>query len=388
MDDTHLTIQMSKQRSGEGLLAWAPLLLGAINGYGPINLNYGFALYFLTYEHGFVKRGLVGEMLSPLHWLSRTRLMAVEYIFLAVAFGLTYIVFRPLLFGNTTERRFSAALLCAPALLPHIGYLFAQPDVTLFILILLCVWLFLRAPMMVAAVASGALCCVALLGHEAFSLMFYPLIAAILLHLVVRGRLHWGIAAAHVLIFAVAFAALMHWGRLKVSPDTVLAEAQMRTNVGIQRQVFDVMASTFAEQQALVRRMYTPGVLRILAASVLLTAPYLWLLTRLSYQMLKSSNQGRLQLVLTLGLFSAPLFLFALGHDTTRWMGAMCIDATLFLFYVYLTEPDGSVARNSIRDWASGRSFLPWVIYLVGIGPYGATGLRAADQIVSAWYGP
>lgn len=379
---------MSKQKSGERLLSWAPLLLGAINSYGPINFNYGFALYFLTYEHGLVKRGLVGEMLSPLHWLSRTRLMAVEYVFLAVAFALTYIVFRPLLFGDAAERRFSAALLCAPALLPHIGYLFAQPDVTLYILLLLCVWLFLRTPVNIATAVSCALCCVALLAHEAFSLMFYPLIAAILLHLVARKQLHWGIAAAHALTFAVAFAAVMHWGRLGISPDTMLAEAQMRTNVGIQRQVFDVLASTFAEQEALVHRMYTPGVLRILVASVLLTVPYLWLLARLMGGALRAASAGRLQRGLTLGLFSAPLLLFALGHDTTRWIGAMCIDATLFLFYLYLTEPDGSGARNGIRDWASGLSFLPWLVYLVGIGPYGATGLRVADQIVSAWYGP
>lgn len=375
-------------RRGERVLSWAPLLLGAINSYGPIGFNYGFALYFLTYEHGFVKRGLVGEVLSPLHWLSRSRLMAVEYLFLAAAFGLTYLVFRSLLFGDATERRFSAALLCAPALLPHIGYLFAQPDVTLYILLLLCVWLFLHVRLTVAAVASCAICCVALLEHEAFSLMFYPLIAAILLHLVLRRRLHWGIAAAHVVLFAATFVAVMHWGTLKVSPDAILAEVQARTDAGIQRQVFDVMASTFAEQEALVRRMYTPGVWRILVASVLLTVPYLWLLAILVRQTLKAANTGAVQRGLTLGMFASPLLLFALGHDTTRWIGAMCIDATLFLLFLYLTEPDDSAARMTLREWATGASFMPWLIYLVGIGPYGATGLRAADQIVSAWWGP
>ena len=373
---------------GESVLSWAPLLLGAINSYGPISFNYGFALYFLTYQHGFVKRGLVGEMLSPLHWLPRTRLITIEYLFLAAAFGLTYVVFRALLFGDAAERRFSAALLGAPALLPHIGYLFAQPDVTLYLLLLVCVWLFVRARPVVATAASWAICCVALLEHEAFSLMFYPLVAAILLHLVLRRRLHWGFAAGHVVLFATAFLVVMHWGALKVSPDTILAEAQARTDVRIQRQVFDVMASTFAEQEALVRRMYTPGVLRILVASVLLTAPYLWLLGRLVLQTLEAANARRLQLGLTLGMFASPLLLFALGHDTTRWIGAMCIDATLFLFFVYLTEPDGSAARTTLRNWANGRSFVPWLIYLVGIGPYGATGLRTAEQMVSAWWGP
>jgi len=29
-----------------------------------------------------------------------------------------------------------------------------------------------------------------------------------------------------------------------------------------------------------------------------------------------------------------------------------------------------------------------WAIYLTGIGPYGATGLRAAEQLYSGWTGP
>jgi len=376
----------AKQGSGEGLLSWAPLLLGAINSYGPISLNYGFALYFLTYEHCLVKRGLVGEILTPVHWLSRTRLMAAEYVFLATAFALTYLVFRPMLFGNAAERRFAAALLCAPALLPHIGFLFAQPDVTLYILLLVCVWLFMRSPLTVAAVASCAMCCVALLVHEAFSLMFYPLVAAMLLHLVLRGRLHWAVAVAHVAVFAAAFVAVMHWGTLTVSADTILAEAQARTDVGIQRQVFDVIASSFGEQEALVRRMYSPSVLRSLAATVLLTAPYLWLLARLVDRVLKAANAGRVQRGLTIAMFASPLLLFALGHDTTRWISAMCIDATLFLFFVYYKTEPGSAARSVLRNWAMGPSFVPWLIYLVAIGPYGATGLRAADQLVSTWW--
>jgi hypothetical protein len=370
------------------LLSWAPLFFGAINSYGPINMNYGFALYFLTYQHGFVKRGLVGELLSGVRWLPRTCLVAIEYVFLAAAFALTYIVFRSILFGNPSERRIGAALLSAPAMLPHLGFLFAQPDVTLYILLVACVWLFLRARTAIAVAGSCGLCCVALLGHEAFCLMFYPLIAGILLHLVVRGRLRWIAAAAHVAAVAIAFAAVMHWGRLKVSPDTILAEAQVRTNVGIQRQVFDVLASGFAEQEALVRRMYTPGVVRILELSLLLTAPYIWLLARLLNRTLARACAGKVQRVSTLLLFASPLLLCALGHDTTRWIGAMCINATLFLLYLYLTEAEGSPARIYLRDWANSSSFVLWLVYLVGIGPYGATGLRTADQIVSAWYGP
>jgi hypothetical protein len=376
------------QSRAAGVLSWAPLFLGAINSYGPINFNYGFALYFLTYEHGFVKRGLVGELLSPVHWLPRTRLMAAEYLFLAIAFALTYVVFRTMLFGDAAERRLSAALLSAPALLPHIGYLFAQPDVTLYTLLLLCVWLFVRTPGGVAAAASCALCCLALLGHEAFCLMFYPLIAAILLHLVLRRRMDWAVAVVHVVIFASAFVAVMQWGALKVSSDTIVAEAQARTDVGIQRQLFDVMASTFAEQEALVRRMYSREVIRVLIGTVVLTTPYVWLLVGLVNGTLRNAGAPAVQRVVTMMLFASPLLLCALGHDTTRWMSAMCIDATLFILFVYLTEAEGSAARGYLRRWATGPSFAPWLVYLVGIGPYGATGLRTADQIISVWYGP
>ena len=362
------------------------MFAGAINSYGPIAFNYGFALYFLTYRHGFVKRALVGEMFSGVSFLSRQQLMLIEYAFLVVAFALTYVVFRPLLFGDAAQCRLAAALLSAPALLPHIGYLFAQPDVTLYILLLLCLWVLLRASPLIAAGASCALCCVALLEHEAFCLMFYPGIAAILLHLCVRRRLPWIAGVLHVAVFAAAFVAIMHWGRMKVSPDGVLAEAQARTNAGIQQQVYDVMASTFAEQEALVRRMYTPGVIRVLIASVLLTLPYMVLLGRLLLGAMRAAGYGRGHRAALVVMFVSPLALCALGHDTTRWMGAMCLDATLFLLYFCLAQEGAASAH--LLEWARGRTYLPWLAYLLAVGPYGATGLRSADQIVSAWYGP
>ena len=381
--------QLSREQArGTRLLSWAPLFVGAINSYGPINLNYGFALYFLTYQHGFVKRGLVGELLSGVQWLPRTRLMLIEYAFLAIAFALTYVVFRPVLFGNAAARRLAAVLLSGPALLPHIGFLFAQPDVTMYILLLMCVWLFARASMPVAMAGSCLLCCVALLAHEAFCLMFYPLIAAILLHLVLRRRLHWMGAVAHVAVFAMAFVAVMHWGTLKVPVDTILAEAEARTNVGVQRQVFDVMASSFAEQEALVRRLYSPGVVRILVLTVLLTAPYIWLLRRLLSGTMLRAKFGRSQRAITLLAFASPLLLCALGHDTTRWIGAMCINATVYLLFLYMTEEVDSSGRVYLEEWAMSPGFVLWAIYLIAIGPYGATGLRTADQIYSAWYGP
>ena len=231
------------------------------------------------------------------------------------------------------------------------------------------------------------LCCVALLAHEAFSLMFYPLIVAMLFDLCERRRLPWAAGVAHVVVVAAVFVAVMHWGHLKISPEAMLREAQARTDVGVQPQVYDVMASNLAEQRALVRRLYTSGVLRVLEVTLVLSLPYFVLLGRLLNGAMRGAGFGRVRRARSLVLFALPLLLCAMGHDTTRWIGAMCIDATLFVLYLYVTEARDSPARRYLAEWACGPTYVPWLVYLVVIGPYGATGLRTAEQLVATWFG-
>lgn len=391
-------VESEGRSRGLAALAWMPLLAGAINSYGPIAFNYGFALYFLDYRHGFVKRGLVGELFSRCAWMPRGELMGIEYGFLAAAFALTYVVFRGMLFGSAAERRLAAVLLCGPAMLPHLGFLFAQPDVTLYILLLGALAALLWMRPVTGAAVSCALCCVALLAHEAFSLMFYPLIVAVLLHLCARHRLQWIAAVAHVLIVAAVFAAVMHFGELKVPPDVVLREAQARTDVGIQRQVYDVMASSLAEQRELVRRMYSPYVWRMVGVTVAISAAYFMLLARLLFGAMGSAGASRWQRAITGVLFLAPLALCWLGHDVSRWLGAVGMDATLFVLWLYMDErreqsgprtdsQNFGGARNFLLRWAEGPGYVAWVIYLLAIGPLGATGIRSAEQMVQAWWG-
>jgi hypothetical protein len=369
------------------MLAWIPLLAAALASYGPVGLNYGFALYFLDYRHGFVKRGLIGEMFAAVRYLSRGQLLAVEYVFLAAGFALTYLVFRRVLFAGTAESRLAIILLSAPAALPHLGYLFAQPDITLYILVILSLAVFLKADARVATAVSLVLCCLGLLAHEAFLLMFYPAVVAVMMYLSRRGRLRLWAVGLHALVVLVCFVAVIHWGPLKVSPDVVLGEAQARTNVGIQRQVYDVMASTLAQQRALVYRMYSPGVIRMLWLTLALSAPYFALLARLLDETMRRAALPRAQRLLTVALFLSPLLLCTLGHDTTRWIGAMCLDATLFLLFVQTAEPAESPARLYLREWCADPAVLVWLAYFLAIGPYGATGLRTAEQLVGAWYG-
>jgi hypothetical protein len=308
-------------------------------------------------------------------------------VFLAVGFGLTYVVFRRLVFGCLAERILAAVLLSAPAALPHLGYLFAQPDITLYLLVLGCLGLFLHTGARLAAALSLPLCCLGLLAHEAFLLMFYPLVVAVMLYLRHRRRLRLWVVIVHCGVVLACFASVVHWGALKVSPDTVLQEAQARTDVAIQPQVYEVMGSTLAEQRVLVRRMYSLGVMRTLWLTLALSAPYFFLLVRLVDRTFGLAQFPGWQRVFTAALFLSPLLLCTLGHDTTRWIGAMCLDASLFLLFVYLQEGDGSPARQWLREWAEEPGTLAWMAFLVAIGPYGATGLRSAEQLIGAWFG-
>ena len=368
------------------LISWIPLLAGLANSYGPVAFNYGIALYFLNYGHGFVKRGLIGEFVAPIPHFSRAGLIAVQFTFILAAFAVTYLVCRRFLFGTAEDRALAAALFAAPALLPHIGALFAQPDVTLYLLLLATLATFLHLRPVTAAFVSTGLACLGLLCHEAFSLAFYPLVVAILWDLCRRQRLRWSVAILQVALVIAAFVAILYFGKLKVSPDLMLADAVRRTSVPVQRQLFDVLASSFSQQRALVAHFYRYRNMQILyALTAALSIPYFRLLAALLRRTAHARNDTSLDTTLRLILFALPLTLCCLGHDVSRWIAACAIDATLFLSYLALTDVR---ARDVLRAWATGpRPFL-WLTWFLITGPYGATGIRLAEGLSVLWTGP
>ena len=369
------------------LLSWIPLLAGLASSYGPVALNYGFALYFLNYHHGFVKRGLIGTLVEPIPHFTRGGLIALELALIFTAFGLTYFVLRRLLFGTAQDRALAATLFAASALLPHFGALFAQPDVTLYLFLLMALAAFLHRHASAAAFVSTLLAILGLLCHEGFSLAYYPLIAAILLDLCRHKRLRWSLGLLQVLVVVVAFFAILHFGPLKVSPDLVLNDATHRTSVPIQRQLFDVVASSsYAQQRALVNHFYGYRGMQILySLTALLSVPYFAFLVTLLRRTGRARGDTKFDIGLRLLLFALPLTLCYLGHDVARWIAACAIDATLFLCYLALSDPR---ARDALRAWASGpRPFL-WLAWFLITGPYGATGIRLAERLSVLWVGP
>lgn len=361
-----------------------PLLAGLASLYGPVAYNYGIALYFLNYSHGFVKRGLVGELVLPFAHLSRTGIIALQIAFILTAFAATYAVFRRLFFGSLEDRTLAAVLFAGPALLPHLGFLFAQPDVTLYLLLLAAVAATLKFPPIAGAFASTAFSCIALLGHEAFSLAFYPLLLAILWDKTRRSVLPRRIAMVQPVLVLLVFVTILHFGKLKVSPAVILADAARRTEVPLQPQVFEVMASTFAQQRALVSHFYSAGLLLLFGLTLLISMPYFVLLVNLLRRATAVLGYSAIDGTLLALLFITPMTLCYLGHDVSRWISACAIDATLFLGYLTIAN---DAVRSSLRTWATGPRPFVWLAVLLLIGPYGATGLRVVEQASVLWSG-
>jgi len=242
------------------------------------------------------------------------------------------------------------------------------------------------APDHPAAFWPTPLAILGLLCHEGFSLSYYPLIAAILWDLCRHRRLRWSVALLQVLLVLAAFLAIVHFGTLKISPDLLLNEATHRTSVPVQRQLFDVMASNYGRQRALVSHFYRYRGMEILyALTALLSVPYFALLVTLLRRSARAREDSRFDMALRLILFALPLTLCCLGHDVARWIAACAVDATLFLCYLALSDPR---VRDVLRAWATGpRPFL-WLAWFLITGPYGATGIRVAERLSVLWTGP
>jgi hypothetical protein len=125
-----------------------------------------------------------------------------------VLVAITYIVFRRTLFGSVQERALAAFLLAAPALLPHFAYLSGDLDRLLYCCAALAVAAFLELPGTRATFCAAVLSVVALLIHEAYLLLFYPLVIAIMVDLCRRQRLRAGTVIAQLVIVVIAMLAI------------------------------------------------------------------------------------------------------------------------------------------------------------------------------------
>jgi len=356
-----------------------PLLVSLLWLGGTFHRTYGPTHYFLNYQHGFVKRALLGELLLPLHFIGVRTILAIELAIFAAVVAVTYIVFRRMLFGTLGERALVAFLLAAPALLPHFAYLSGDLDSVLYICTVLAVGAFLAMPA-AAAACVVALSVVALLIHEAFALLFYPLLVAIMIDQCRRHRLRTGVIIAQLVTIAIVFVAILHFGKWSVPHPEYLAAAQQRTNMPLEGTVFLVLSNTLQQQLHFVAALYTKRLIAGVLLSCLVSVPYFAMLVWLMQSAMAVRGYSKKIRWALLLLLCVPLLLLPLGHDAMRWISAICVNVSLFLLYLYSTAAE-SAERRTLTAWTATPLYGAMLGYVLALGAFGIASNRLVTNI-------
>jgi hypothetical protein len=349
-------------------------------GSQPAGRTYGPSHWFATYEHGFLRRALVGEIFSGMGFLSWHSIHLMNAAVVVMACLLTGLAFRRILFGRPAERRFAAFLLAAPAFLPHMAYMDGELDNFLYLAILVGAFALMRLGNLHGLFIATGCTVLGLLMHEAFALMFYPLVLVLAADLVHRGKLKSGWVAAHVVVVFAVFVSVVHFGKLSGTPAEWIVAAQRRTDMRVDGTVFLVLQCSLREQLSFVRHLYTPQVIGSILLTLALSVPYgivLWRLVRTAC-ILREYSAAHTRLVLL--IFAAPLALSLLGHDVMRWVSALCINVSLYLLLVYHATPRGERSgrdlHKALTGWTGVPAYAATLLYLLALGPWGIAGNR------------
>lgn len=355
----------------------------------PDSRTYGPSHWFLNYQHGFMRRSLVGQAFSHVHYLSWRSIFFVEAVVLICVVGLTYLVFRSLLLGDISERRLAAFLLAGPAFLPHMAFMGGELDSFLYVVLLLGAWGLIRlrnhAGLAIATVCTG----IGLLIHEAFPVMFYPLLFALIVELVHRRRVKPLWAGLHLALIAACFLAIVKLSHVHGTAADWLTEAQLRTNMPLEPVVFTVLRNTFSAQVRFALGLYHPAMMCRLLITLVLSLPYGVVLWRLLHSTLSTRGYSQSVQRTVMVAFFLPLLLIPLGHDVLRWISALCINVSLYVLFLYIVDRDDperrGAARSALLLWSANSANMATLVYLVALGPWALTGNRlftSLEQLV------
>jgi hypothetical protein len=143
--------------------------------------------------------------------------------------------------------------------------------------------------------------------------------------------------------------------------------------------VFLVLSNTLHQQLRFVAALYDKRLIAGALLSCLASLPYFaalaWLLqgavARRGY-----TSKSRWALLL---LLCAPLLLLPVGHDVMRWIAAICINASLFLLYLYNTgEP---AEQRALTAWTATPLYGALLGYALVLGPFGVASNRLVTNI-------
>ena len=340
-------------------------------------LNWTFTHWAFTYDHGPVKRALVGEMVQQVAppgglfdtvWVLALILAAVVAVAACLAFWAPFVRDRraPLLV-------FGVIATTHVATVQHVFYDLGRFDQIGLLLALAIAAIVLRwGTSLAAAAAVAALSALALLVHEAFLLMYSPVLVALLFRQAGRAR---PLRDPRLLSMAAAHGAVLGWlvvlGPPEISEAGLLQDLSARHGDWIHPRSVKVLYSSMVAEaaravsvMASVRRVVQHGVL------ALALLPTLWLGVALVRARRQQAANGAGPDVTLLAAALSPLLLYPLGIDFARWWAAAL---TNVLLVVALLLASSEAWRAAWSDVLARHPLVAWTALLVNAaaGPIG-----------------
>ncbi len=340
-------------------------------------VNWSFTHWAFSYEHGFVKRGLAGEVLTwfvapaevfgAMYWVALVSSVAV-------AVALAFVFWSP--FIRTGE---SGALLLAVvatthfATLQHHFYDVGRFDQLGLLLMLGCLAAVNRCRLATTAAIVAALAALGLVVHEAFLFIFLPVIAAYWIarqSRLPRSTLAFAVVAGWLLIVT---ALIIRDGRPSVSQDDYARELVATYGPWINDRSVQVLYGNL-QQESLrsVRNLLDPRRVvqhAVLALFLLPTAVLFWRMVRpVVSDPATGAARPPLTALVILAAFS-PLALYPIGIDFARWWALALTNLFVVLSLFVRDLPEW---RPALAVVSRSRNLI-WVVLALNLlaGPLG-----------------
>ncbi|MBF0625460.1 MAG: hypothetical protein HQL82_11720 [Magnetococcales bacterium] len=331
------------------LLFWILALRIALSYFGRATSaigGYNFTHFQLNYGFGFIKRGLVGELLGWMfadQVLSAPRVGMLVYGFTAALLALLLVFLHRVMTRTGDPRVWTIALLLTfcPGTIEYIVLDRGRLDQVNYLVIAPALWGLIRGPMPLAALLAGLLGGVTVLIHEAALLIHVPLLAAVLYVRLAVAAQPWrrrGLAFLGLLlpVAGAVWLILVHG-----QPDVPPAElaAAIRERVGY---VDPNVIGVYTDHQDLAghyreffRHRGDWSALVELAAAWLL----LWGWCRIPLELFErfaTLPLGPRERRLVMRAAFAPLLWMAMGIDWGRWTALAIFNCHLLLLILHL----------------------------------------------------
>ena len=310
-----------------------------------------YSHYLFNYEFGFVKRGLIGEIVRL---IDSDFIRSYDFFYI---FSSTILLIDLMLIAIVLKRLFHKGDIA----LIGIGFCYASSVAVVFLvhtigyfdhigLMIVLIMILLRSVKQKLVIGIISLP-VLLLIHEALIVIFGPLIAMIiLLETNKKNKIQFVLMFVYLLFVGVS-TLIVSDSTISVSNSELMQyQIENKTKIRLESEAFDVLHKSISNNKNMMLTYWKFGEsYRLLLYSIVVTLPFLMiviLFLRLNFSIIKYQNL-RKKVVVYCSL--SPLLLLLVAYDVFRWFTMSLTLAFLIVFFVTTSQERKTVEAGQSR---------------------------------------